>query len=51
MLERPAYKKQVMFDSKAVAAKASLSPAALARTLKTDASSALESSQRQLDDD
>ena len=44
VLERPAYKKQVMFDSKAVAAKASLSPTALNRTLKTDQSSIMESS-------
>ena len=44
VLERPAYKKQVMFDSKTVAAKASLSPTALNRTLKTDQSSIMENS-------
>ena len=36
VLDRPAYTKQVMFDSKKIAAKASLSPVALNRTLRTD---------------
>ncbi len=34
VLDRPAYKKQTMYDSKTVAAKASLSPVALQRTFK-----------------
>lgn len=38
VLERPAFQKKVMFDSKAVAAKASLSPVAFNKTLKTDGS-------------
>lgn len=36
VLERPAYQKKVMFDSKAVAAKASLSPVALNKSTKMD---------------
>ena len=35
VLERPAYKKQTMFDSKTIAAKASLSPVAFARTINS----------------
>ena len=36
VLDRPAYKKQTMFDSKAIAAKASLSPIALQRTFNSN---------------
>ena len=36
VLDRPAYEKKLMFDSKAVAAKASLSPVSFNRTMKTD---------------
>jgi hypothetical protein len=39
VLERPSYKRKKMFDSKAVAAKASLSPVALNRTINSVASS------------
>lgn len=48
VLERPAYKKKVMYDSKAVAAKASLSPTMFNQTMNTDVSGALS---RRLDDD
>ena len=36
VLERPAYQKNTMFDSKAIAAKASLSPVAFARTINSN---------------
>ena len=36
VLERPAYHKQTMFDSKTIAAKASLSPVAFARTINSN---------------
>ena len=43
VLERPAYQKQTMFDSKAIAAKASLSPVAFARTINSqDESSTID---------
>ena len=38
VLDRPAYKKKTMYDSKAVAAKASLSPIAFKQTLNTEGS-------------
>ena len=38
VLDRPTYKRKVMFDSKAVVAKASLSPTAFNRTLKSEVS-------------
>jgi len=42
VLERPAYEKKTMFDSKAVAAKASLSPVAFARTINSNEDSILD---------
>lgn len=38
VLDRPAYERKVMFDSKAVAAKASLMPVNLNRTISTEGS-------------
>ena len=48
VLDRPAYVKKVMFDSKKVAAKAALSPVALAKALTlADESSFADSSSKQ----
>jgi len=53
VLERPSFKRQKMFDSKAIAAKASLSPIALNRTINSVASSIFPSgaySSKHMDD-
>lgn len=42
VLERPAFEKKTMFESKAVAAKASLSPVAFARTINSGEDSILD---------
>ena len=48
VLDRPAYKKEVMYNSKAVAAKASLSPVNLTQTLKTEEVSLYDADTKQL---